>query len=103
MNEKIDYRTHEPQTLKGWGGVETFIYAGKCVVCGRNVYARSNGSAPDPRGFVNELHAYVPIVAHEYGLPEGLPTLAACFACMNTRATYERAIKTAQAVWSTQA
>ena len=90
------YRTTQPQHVTGLGGNQVVTFAGKCVVCGNNLY-RIDDDDPDPRGHVNEYHACKTLVAADYQL-QG-PDVLICWYCGNVRERYESALHYAYNLW----
>ena len=100
---KPDWKTTEDQQYySGWEGrLVTIKHAGKCVVCGRNVYQPTDETGrpydPDPRGIFGQEHAAAHLVASEYSMTG--PDASLCFECSNTREQYQRGLEIARAQW----
>lgn len=101
---KPNWRTTEDQQyFSQWENrLVTIKHAGKCVVCGRNVYQPTDETGrpydPDPRGIFQQEHAAAHLVASEYSM-SGLD-IPLCFECSNTRNKYERGLAIAKDIWN---
>lgn len=97
----INYRTTKDQQVNGYGGPEIISYAGKCVCCGRKVYAIADAATPehkcdpDPRGWVDTYHARRTLRASEYDMFG--PDVLICYHCGDERTSYECALIYAKA------
>lgn len=101
----INYRTHALQVyFCEWSKIDILVrFAGRCVVCGRNTYQRSedNGATwedPDPRGVINEEHASASLEARDYGRKGH--DVPCCYKCRDSGDKYNIAREIAEGRWS---
>ena len=98
-----NYRTTKDRHVTGWGGNQIITHEGKCLACGRNVYAIADAATPDqkedpdPRGHINAYHARRSISASEYD--KCGPDVLICWDCGNTREKYTLAMLKTKAIW----